>query len=157
MNSKSFLLYGGLVLVGMALVGSLGVGPTAIQSVFGKWLWFDQASNILHLVLGLIALIAYRLVNSDQMRRYIIAVIGFIMLASALAGFMFAGNPIPNLGFLNLEQPLESLVNLAFAAWALRFAYKPSDDTHHYGHDKVAFISSGFEGAMISAAGRSRA
>ncbi len=49
----------------------------------------------------------------------------------------------------------ESVVHVlavAFAAWALRFAYKPSDDTHHYGHDKVAFISSGFEGAMISAA-----
>ncbi len=49
----------------------------------------------------------------------------------------------------------ESVVHLlavAFAAWALRLAHKPADETHHFGHDKVAFLSAGFEGAMISAA-----
>jgi len=50
----------------------------------------------------------------------------------------------------------ESVVHLlavGFAAWALRLAHKPADETHHFGHDKVAFLSAGFEGAMISAAG----
>ena len=49
----------------------------------------------------------------------------------------------------------ESVVHLfavAFAAWALRLSHKPADDTHHFGHDKISYISSGFEGAMISAA-----
>ncbi|MGA0846147.1 MAG: cation diffusion facilitator family transporter [Luteolibacter sp.] len=49
----------------------------------------------------------------------------------------------------------ESVVHLlavAFGCWAIRFAHKPADDTHHYGHDKVAFLSSGFEGAMIATA-----
>ncbi|MFT4176781.1 MAG: cation diffusion facilitator family transporter [Luteolibacter sp.] len=49
----------------------------------------------------------------------------------------------------------ESVVHLlavAFAAWALRLAHKPADETHHFGHDKVAFLSSGLEGAMIAAA-----
>ncbi len=49
----------------------------------------------------------------------------------------------------------ESVVHMfavAFAAWALRLSHKPADDTHHFGHDKISFISSGFEGAMISAA-----
>jgi cation diffusion facilitator family transporter len=49
----------------------------------------------------------------------------------------------------------ESVVHflaVCFAAWALRLAHKPADDTHHFGHDKVAFVSAGFEGAMISAA-----
>jgi cation diffusion facilitator family transporter len=49
----------------------------------------------------------------------------------------------------------ESVVHflaVAFAVWALRWAHKPADDDHHYGHDKVAFLSAGFEGAMISAA-----
>ncbi|MBK1817268.1 cation transporter [Luteolibacter yonseiensis] len=49
----------------------------------------------------------------------------------------------------------ESVVHLlavAFAAWALRLAHKPADETHHFGHDKVAFLSAGFEGAMIAAA-----
>lgn len=49
----------------------------------------------------------------------------------------------------------ESVVHVfavAFAVWALRLAHKPADGTHHYGHDKISFISAGFEGAMISAA-----
>lgn len=49
----------------------------------------------------------------------------------------------------------ESVVHLlavCFASWALRLAHKPADDSHHYGHDKAAFLSAGFEGAMISAA-----
>lgn len=49
----------------------------------------------------------------------------------------------------------ESVVHflaVSFAVWALRLAHKPADETHHFGHDKVAFLSAGFEGAMISAA-----
>jgi len=49
----------------------------------------------------------------------------------------------------------ESVVHVlavAFAAWALRLSHKPADDTHHFGHDKISFISAGFEGAMISSA-----
>lgn len=49
----------------------------------------------------------------------------------------------------------ESVVHLmavGFATWALRFSRKPADESHHYGHDKVSFVSAGFEGAMISAA-----
>ena len=50
---------------------------------------------------------------------------------------------------------VESVVHVfavGFAAWALRLSQKPADDTHHFGHDKISFISAGFEGAMISAA-----
>jgi len=49
----------------------------------------------------------------------------------------------------------ESVVHVlavGFAVWALRLAHKPADETHHFGHDKVSFLSAGFEGAMISAA-----
>ena len=49
----------------------------------------------------------------------------------------------------------ESVVHLlavGFAAWALRLAHKPADESHHFGHDKVSFLSAGFEGAMIAAA-----
>jgi cation diffusion facilitator family transporter len=49
----------------------------------------------------------------------------------------------------------ESVVHclaVCFAVWALRIAHKPADETHHFGHDKVSFLSAGFEGAMISAA-----
>lgn len=50
----------------------------------------------------------------------------------------------------------ESVVHflaVCFAVWALRLVHKPADETHHFGHDKVSFLSAGFEGATISAAG----
>jgi len=50
---------------------------------------------------------------------------------------------------------IESVVHLfavIFASWALRIAQKPADATHHFGHDKVQYLSSGFEGAMIAVA-----
>jgi len=54
--------------------------------------------------------------------------------------------------YSDAAESVTHVLAVAFAAWALRFAHKPSDETHHFGHDKVAFLSSGFEGAMISAA-----
>lgn len=46
----------------------------------------------------------------------------------------------------------ESVVHVlavGFAVWALRMAHKPADESHHFGHDKIAYLSAGFEGAMI--------
>lgn len=54
--------------------------------------------------------------------------------------------------YSDAAESVTHVLAVAFAAWALRLSHKPSDETHHFGHDKVAFISSGFEGAMISAA-----
>ncbi len=51
-----------------------------------------------------------------------------------------------------LSDALESLVNLAAAVvllFALWFGSFPPDETHSYGHEKVEFFASGFEGALI--------
>ena len=44
------------------------------------------------------------------------------------------------------------LIAVAIAVRALQLAHKPADEEHHFGHDKAAYISAGFEGAMISCA-----
>jgi cation diffusion facilitator family transporter len=47
---------------------------------------------------------------------------------------------------------LESIVNVAASAvalLALRFAAKPADDNHPYGHDKAEFFAAVIEGVMI--------
>ncbi len=47
---------------------------------------------------------------------------------------------------------LESLVNLAAALAALGavlFAARPPDEDHRFGHDKIEYFASGFEGALI--------
>jgi cation diffusion facilitator family transporter len=51
---------------------------------------------------------------------------------------------------------LESLVNLfaAVAAYvALWYSARPADPTHTYGHEKIEYLSSGLEGALIVVAG----
>ncbi|HET7770321.1 MAG TPA: cation diffusion facilitator family transporter [Chloroflexota bacterium] len=51
-----------------------------------------------------------------------------------------------------LSDALESLVNLAAALvllFALWFGSFPPDESHSYGHEKVEFFASGFEGALI--------
>jgi cation diffusion facilitator family transporter len=51
-----------------------------------------------------------------------------------------------------LSDALESLVNLAAALvllYALWFGSFPPDESHSYGHEKVEFFASGFEGALI--------
>ncbi len=77
-----------------------------------------------------------------------LAVAILLLVAKVVAAGLTGSSAI----YSDAAESVVHVLAVAFAAWALRFAYKPSDDTHHYGHDKVAFISSGFEGAMISAA-----
>lgn len=51
-----------------------------------------------------------------------------------------------------LSDAAESLVNLiaaVVALYALAVAERPADDEHAYGHTKVEYFSSGFEGALI--------
>lgn len=55
--------------------------------------------------------------------------------------------------YSDAAESVTHVLAVGFAAWALRFSHKPSDHTHHFGHDKVAFFSAALEGAMISAAG----
>ena len=51
-----------------------------------------------------------------------------------------------------LSDGLESTVNViaAFIAYfVIRYAHKPADDDHPYGHHKAEYFSSGFEGILI--------
>ncbi|HZY88745.1 MAG TPA: cation diffusion facilitator family transporter, partial [Gemmataceae bacterium] len=51
-----------------------------------------------------------------------------------------------------LSDAVESVVNLVAALTAylsLRYAAKPVDTSHTYGHEKIEFFSSGLEGGLI--------
>lgn len=55
-----------------------------------------------------------------------------------------------------LTDALESIVNVAasgFALYSIYYANLPRDLNHPYGHGKIEFLSSGFEGALIISAG----
>jgi cation diffusion facilitator family transporter len=55
-----------------------------------------------------------------------------------------------------LTDAVESIVNViasGFAFYSIYLAGQPRDQNHPYGHGKIEFLSSGFEGAMILSAG----
>lgn len=55
-----------------------------------------------------------------------------------------------------LTDALESIINVlagAFTLWSLYFAAQPKDKNHPYGHGKIEFFASAFEGGMIVLAG----
>lgn len=88
--------------------------------------------------------------SEDQSRVMTLSlVVAVVLLAAKVAAAAITGSSAI---YSDAAESVTHVLAVAFAAWALRLAHKPSDDTHHFGHDKVAFISSGFEGAMISAA-----
>jgi cation diffusion facilitator family transporter len=78
------------------------------------------------------------------------------MLISLAVGFLMLGTKVLAYGMTGsaaiLADAAESVVHVvavSFAAYSLWLSGKPPDPTHLYGHDKIAFFSAGFEGAMI--------
>ncbi len=72
-----------------------------------------------------------------------------ILLIKFVAFFLTNSNAI-------LSDALESIINVAAGAlglYAFNIAYRPQDRNHPYGHGKIEFLSAGFEGALILAAG----
>lgn len=54
-----------------------------------------------------------------------------------------------------LSDAAESVVHIVavgFAYFSLKLSFKPADKSHPYGHAKIAFFSSGVEGALITGA-----
>src|SRR5262245_15230794 len=73
-------------------------------------------------------------------------VAGFGMLGLKIFAYAVTGS------VAILSDAAESIVHVvavSFAAYSLSLSLKPADRSHHYGHDKIAFFSAGFEGAMI--------
>ena len=72
--------------------------------------------------------------------------LGFLMLLIKVLAYRLTGSAAI------LSDAAESIVHVAavsFAAYSLRLSHKPPDDSHLYGHSRIAFFSAGFEGAMI--------
>lgn len=117
--SKSFLIYGGIALVVLAILGFIGVtGPTADQSIFGTYWYFDNAENWAHLVLGVVALIAaYNLAPNHQMP--LVIAVGLLGILVGLYGFIWSGMLLG----ASLENPSDNLLHIVVGGWAVWAAY----------------------------------
>ncbi len=114
MNPKQFLQIGGAVLVLVGILGFVGViGPTADQSLFGSFWWFDNAENWAHLVLGIVALAASFVLGAG-MQKPLVMLLGAVAVLVAIWGLVN-----PNLLGANLENPADTVLHLIVGAWAL--------------------------------------
>ena len=87
-------------------------------------------------------------VEQKRLMNYSLAAAAMLLGAKVTAAALTGSSAI----YSDAAESVVHFLAVCFAVWALRLAHKPADETHHFGHDKVAFLSAGFEGAMISAA-----
>lgn len=114
-NPKAFLQLGGGVLLLVAVLGYVGIiGPTPEQSLFGMFWYFDNAENIAHFVLGVVA-IASVFVLSSELQKPLVIVVGFVALLAGLASLF----GVPSVFGAGLENPADTILHLFVAAWAL--------------------------------------
>ena len=91
--------------------------------------------------------------SSDQIRNlaaWVSALVSIMVFTLKFVAYRYTGSAAV------LSDALESVVNVMAAVVALvviRFASRPADDDHPYGHGKAEYFSSAFEGGMISFAG----
>jgi len=72
--------------------------------------------------------------------------VGFLMLGTKVLAYGMTGSAAI---LADAAESVVHVVAVSFAAYSLWLSRKPPDPTHLYGHDKIAFFSAGFEGAMI--------
>lgn len=119
MTPRQFLLLGGIILVVLGLAGMFVLGPTAASSLLGEFFWLDSTENIIHLLLGAIALAAYYLVKDDNLVKWLVVLVGVLATLATVVGLLNAGNAVPNVGVANLENPSDTILHLVVAVWAL--------------------------------------
>ncbi len=76
--------------------------------------------------------------------------VSVLLLATKWAAYALTGSVAV------LSDAAESVVHVAavaFAAWSLKYAQKPADRGHLYGHDKITFFAAGAEGMLVAFAG----
>lgn len=72
---------------------------------------------------------------------------GTLIFVAKMIGWQITGSSAV------FSDALESIVNVvaaSFAIFAVRFAAKPADRDHPYGHGKIEFIAAAFEGGLIT-------
>lgn len=115
MNPKQFLVWGGIVLVLVGILGWTGpIGPTPEASIFGGGWYFDNAENWAHLVLGIVALLAAGVLKSASAQKNLVVLVGIVGLFFGVYNFfsdMF--------GSAHLEQHADTILHFVVGIWAL--------------------------------------
>lgn len=119
MTPRQFLLYGGIILVALGLLGMFLLGPLPTSSILGEFFWLDSTENIAHLLFGIVALAAYYFLKDAQLTRWLVIAVGMVAAITTIIGFLNVESIVPNVGITNLENPSDNILHLAVAIWAL--------------------------------------
>lgn len=130
MNPRQFLLLGGIILVALGVLGMYGLGPDEKSSALGAFFWLDSGENMAHLVLGVVALLAYFMLKDENMVKWLVILVGVVALLASVWGFLSNGNATPNVGVANLENPSDNILHLVVAVWSLAVGFKSAKDTN---------------------------
>src|SRR5271157_3890859 len=84
--------------------------------------------------------------SAPQLAIRVSLAVGFLMLGTKVLAYGMTGSAAI---LADAAESVVHVVAVSFAAYSLWLSRKPPDPSHLYGHDKVAFFSAGFEGAMI--------
>jgi hypothetical protein len=127
LTPKGFLTYGGAVLLILGLIGFFALNDPAATPAF----YLDNGENVAHTGLGIIALAIVFIPGLNTAfapyYRWIVILLGLVALFFAVYGFYVGANDAPNtFGVSNLESPLDDLLHLVVAAWALYAAWRPA-------------------------------
>ena len=114
MNPKQFLLFAGVILVIVGILGFFGIiGPTADKSLFGATWWFDNIENWAHLVVGIVGILGSFILPSGVQKPLVI-LLGVVVV---IVGIYSIFNP--NLLGANLENPADTALHIVVGLWAL--------------------------------------
>lgn len=115
MNPKQFLVWGGIILVLVAVLGFFGlIGPTPEDSIFGATWYFTPGENWAHLVLGVVALLAAGMLKGAGAQKNLVILVGVLGLFFGVYNLfseMFLG--------AHLEQHADTALHFVVGIWAL--------------------------------------
>lgn len=118
-SPKSFLLYGGVVLLLVSILGYVGIlGPTPEDSLFGSAWWFDNGENVVLAILGIVALLAAFMLKDSGMQKNLVMLFGVLALVFTVWGVFLSGSDFNFYGLANLETPTDTILHLVVAVWA---------------------------------------
>jgi hypothetical protein len=129
LTPKGFLLFGGIILVALAVLGVSVLGPNVDSSALGSNFWLDGTENILHLLFGVVALAAYFLLKDANLQKWLVVLVFVIALAATVVGVMNSSMTVDNTNIFgiastNLENPLDNVLHGVVALWAAVVLYK---------------------------------
>jgi preprotein translocase subunit Sss1 len=117
MNPKQFLQVGGVVLLLLGVVGYL------MPDLGGPMLQFTTAENVVHVLLGIVALVLAPL-PIGSLKRWVVVLVGVVALFFGIIGFTVSENPFPNFyGVAELDHPIDNVLHLVVGIWALLSAF----------------------------------